>query len=296
MTQGWLSLHLFDGGDLDRLLLDGVVPFTKRLRAERLARRMFFLRYWNGGPHLRLRLEVGPASSGEVAAMAEAALAPLMRTAQAPADSVAYSARVATLAAASSAAAARALASDEALEPPQPPGAIQVRPYLFDSARYGEGARDVVEAHFCESSELALFLLARSPEDPAGCTALALTFVAAGVQALEMDLAEAQALLLRLAEHAEALAGTPPLGGLPQPEPIARRLRGEVAEPAGMIEQLADAWRAELVLRGRQLADRPAAPGRTALTVDFMHLLNNRLGLGLAAEAFAYRAVAAACG
>jgi thiopeptide-type bacteriocin biosynthesis protein len=50
----WVSAHLFHRGDLDRLLTECVAPLVAELDTEVTG--WFFLRYWEGGPHLRLRL------------------------------------------------------------------------------------------------------------------------------------------------------------------------------------------------------------------------------------------------
>ncbi|MCG8460448.1 MAG: thiopeptide-type bacteriocin biosynthesis protein [Holophagales bacterium] len=58
----WLSLHLHHGDDcygpeLDRLLLAGVGPCVERCLARGAIRSYFFLRYGEGGSHLRIRLQ-----------------------------------------------------------------------------------------------------------------------------------------------------------------------------------------------------------------------------------------------
>ncbi|SFM58310.1 thiopeptide-type bacteriocin biosynthesis domain-containing protein [Chitinophaga sp. YR627] len=59
MQRNWLSAHLFYSGDLRTLLLDMVLPFLSDT-----CYRAFFIRYGEGGPHIRLRLltdEADPA-------------------------------------------------------------------------------------------------------------------------------------------------------------------------------------------------------------------------------------------
>ncbi|MEV8632417.1 lantibiotic dehydratase C-terminal domain-containing protein [Streptosporangium sp. NPDC051023] len=67
----WISLHAFHRGDLDRLVAQAVVPLVKELPL----RGWFFLRYWEGGPHLRLRLLPEPGRRAEVVGTARGALA-----------------------------------------------------------------------------------------------------------------------------------------------------------------------------------------------------------------------------
>ncbi|ASO20671.1 hypothetical protein FHR81_005561 [Actinoalloteichus hoggarensis] len=54
----WLSAHVFYHADSDPLLTDLLLPLIRRLRDEGSARRAFFLRHWEQGPHVRVRLQV----------------------------------------------------------------------------------------------------------------------------------------------------------------------------------------------------------------------------------------------
>src|SRR5881394_1255402 len=61
----WLSAHLFYQGSLDQLLRQLVSPLVGDLRDRRLIAGHFFLRYWQGGPHVRLRLLPRQADAAE---------------------------------------------------------------------------------------------------------------------------------------------------------------------------------------------------------------------------------------
>lgn len=56
----WVSAHLYHFGDLDALVARCVRPMVQELTAANLIRGHFFLRHWEGGQHIRLRLR--PAS------------------------------------------------------------------------------------------------------------------------------------------------------------------------------------------------------------------------------------------
>ena len=56
MKQHWVSLHLFYHDNPMPLLVECVQPMIKELYARHLLQRFFFIRYWQGGPHIRLRL------------------------------------------------------------------------------------------------------------------------------------------------------------------------------------------------------------------------------------------------
>ena len=51
----WASFHLFHAESLDQFLNEAVRPFVEAVLAERLATSFFFIRYWEGGSHIRLR-------------------------------------------------------------------------------------------------------------------------------------------------------------------------------------------------------------------------------------------------
>lgn len=54
----WLSAHIFYHADPDDLLTEFVLPLIDTLRGESAVSRAFFLRHWERGPHVRLRLQL----------------------------------------------------------------------------------------------------------------------------------------------------------------------------------------------------------------------------------------------
>ena len=52
----WVSAHLYHGGDLDALVTGVVAPLVDETTTAGLVDGHFFLRYWDGGLHVRLRL------------------------------------------------------------------------------------------------------------------------------------------------------------------------------------------------------------------------------------------------
>ena len=52
----WLSVHLFYYDNLSALLAECVKPAVEECQARHLVEKYFFIRYWQGGPHIRLRL------------------------------------------------------------------------------------------------------------------------------------------------------------------------------------------------------------------------------------------------
>lgn len=53
----WLSLHLFYAQPWEKLILEVIKPVCENLLQQRLITQFFFIRYWEGGPHIRLRLK-----------------------------------------------------------------------------------------------------------------------------------------------------------------------------------------------------------------------------------------------
>lgn len=54
--QEWVSAHVFYQGDVNRLLTETVRPLIGGFKRDGLVRCFFFIRYWEAGPHLRIRL------------------------------------------------------------------------------------------------------------------------------------------------------------------------------------------------------------------------------------------------
>lgn len=56
MNKQWISIHVFYSANPSKLLLNCIAPLIADLRDKGLISRWFFIRYWMGGPHVRLRL------------------------------------------------------------------------------------------------------------------------------------------------------------------------------------------------------------------------------------------------
>lgn len=54
----WTSIHVFlaDSGNSERWLTEVLIPLTREWRAQGIINSWFFVRYWEGGPHIRVRL------------------------------------------------------------------------------------------------------------------------------------------------------------------------------------------------------------------------------------------------
>lgn len=60
MKSQWLSVHLYSAVDLDLILLHIVRPFLAQYFAPSSGDCFFFIRYWDEGSHIRLRMKVPP--------------------------------------------------------------------------------------------------------------------------------------------------------------------------------------------------------------------------------------------
>ncbi len=81
----WVSVHVHYQTGLDRLLTEAVDPLIRRLGEEGLHNGWFFLRYWDGGTHLRLRIRPSsPALAGRVGEQLSEELAGFLRVCPSP--------------------------------------------------------------------------------------------------------------------------------------------------------------------------------------------------------------------
>ncbi|MGH3238936.1 MAG: thiopeptide-type bacteriocin biosynthesis protein [Spirillospora sp.] len=148
-----MSAHIFYQGDHDALLTTLVLPLVRDLSGRGLARAWFFLRYWDGGPHIRLRVLAPDDHAGEVRTRVEGEAAEYL--ARHPSSPVLTPEEYAGVAA--------HLAGREGVgheREMRPIDSVAFLPYRREHARYGTGkAIEAVEDHFGESSALALAML-----------------------------------------------------------------------------------------------------------------------------------------
>ncbi|MEU8588827.1 lantibiotic dehydratase C-terminal domain-containing protein [Streptomyces sp. NPDC048664] len=154
--RGWVSAHLFHHGDQDALIAGAVKPAVDRLRRAGHADGFFFLRYWEGGPHVRLRVRARTEHHGEVRAAVEETAAEFYRTT--PSSSSITEEEYARTAA-DLAAREHMTAYDPVLHPDN---SVEFIPYVPDSEAFGTGrALEAVEKQLMAASTLAVELIAR---------------------------------------------------------------------------------------------------------------------------------------
>ncbi|RLK59479.1 lantibiotic dehydratase C-terminal domain-containing protein [Actinokineospora cianjurensis] len=160
---GYVSAHAFYQGDLDTLIVQGLPGILDDLRGRRLVDDFFFLRYWDGGTHLRLRVRPGPDTERRlVEDLITSRFSEFF--ARSPANHTMSQEEYGALAA--------SLAEWEGVpshvEQLYPNNSVALIPYQPEHERYGRGASlAAAERHFGDSSRIALAMLARglSPDE-----------------------------------------------------------------------------------------------------------------------------------
>ncbi|MER0443680.1 lantibiotic dehydratase C-terminal domain-containing protein [Streptomyces sp. Edi4] len=147
----WVGAHLFTGHPLDLVVGTLVPAVMTELRERALADHFFFLRHWQGGPHLRLRVRL-TAPEAELAARAVLAAHASALFHELPPSRSMTARQYAAL--------AKELST---YEPESEPGALAPNdslafvPYRREHGKYGHGAAlRAVEDAFALCSELAL--------------------------------------------------------------------------------------------------------------------------------------------
>ncbi|MGK4585821.1 lantibiotic dehydratase C-terminal domain-containing protein [Kitasatospora sp. HPMI-4] len=297
----WVCAHVFYDTGQDGLLSGCVRPLVGELLAEGLVQRYFFLRYWEGGPHVRLRLlPARTADRAEVELRTRNRILAFLE--RHPAPNVVDRSRFARQAAELAGLEGRA-GHDQVV---RENNTVEFLPYEREHAEYGYGpAIAAIERHFFESSRLALSVVAA--EATLEQRALLAFDLVVGVFALSDEVRD------RWRRH-----GGPPLpfgSGPEAPETVARHLaqrerlreralhtwrmaaRGEgtdqraywLASVRGLRDELhgledrggfSTEWAASPLAGPLDLA-ATGHPATSLVLLRCAHLVNNRLGLTL---------------
>ncbi|MFC4913894.1 lantibiotic dehydratase C-terminal domain-containing protein [Actinomadura gamaensis] len=281
----WISAHLFCWSDLDVVLTDTVAPLLRRLRDEGTVEQAFYLRYWEGGPHLRLRLRpAAPELEADLRARLTE-LASALDAGRPDARSVREYA----------AAAARLAAAEHRTNDYDPHvrtrGQVEFLPYRPEHDWYGHGAAlAAVEEHFCRCSRTMLATVAAgAPIAVRAGLAFALHVTAVCTAAPDLHIPtrypladdedyRARPALRRQAERCWHLtrhdpAGPVPDGGAPAAWAASlRTLHTTLSRP--------DLYRPALPEHARRHPAAAIAPGPLPIVyARLAHLAANRLGI-----------------
>ncbi|MFI5931977.1 lantibiotic dehydratase C-terminal domain-containing protein [Actinoplanes sp. NPDC051494] len=301
----WSSLHVHRFGGQDDLLTDAVAPVLARLREQDRVRRAFFLRYWEGGHHVRIRVRTPRAQAAAVTAELTADLTRHLR--EHP-DDVPFDLDEFHREAQPTMAALEGVPAG----PMYPPGTVRAAAYEPEPGKYGGPAGvAIAERFFDRSSTVVLAALPRLTERPARRLGLAFTMMLRGLCAAGLTPGQIAAFFSHYCRlwspyvFDEFLDTWPAL--------LAER-RAAVTEQAHRIlagphrdaysSAVGDAVNAAhadpTVLPAVTLAGPDAGPvrRRDVLLASYLHTHNNRLGLSPEREAllgFLGHHVATAC-
>jgi thiopeptide-type bacteriocin biosynthesis protein len=309
VTAPWLALYVFHAGDQDSAIVKSIGPCLRRLRESGWIARYFFVRYWNGGPHLRIRTEcLQPAADIERELRLEIGNF-LAEAPQELPDVVRYAADSARIHTMEQRVAGEQTDLIEPLEPLQPSGTIQTRPYRFDEYRYGgTWAADDSHDHAWASTEIACAVLELTATNAASKLVFALHAAAVVPGVLGASAPAALGYFRRCSEWADHLGDLSnevsweARGFLPY-----ARQGAALDNVRAILDQrdpraprfwllLLEIWRRELRRRHEYLVSARTAHGLTEqpdhLIIDAMHLLLNRLGIDFTTECYLYQLVA----
>lgn len=293
----WVSAHLYYHDALDDLLRSAVRPLAGELAAGGLIDGYFFVRYWQGGPHVRLRVLVrDQAEAQPVGRLIEARICRFFarRPSRAVVRSEDYLRTAAWFAQHEF---GPGTVDSAAVEPLQPNNTVRHVGYVPEEDRLGGPAGVAAfEPHFMDSSKLALELIAANLSEQRR-TGRALAMMLLGAAVVIPDPERLARYFRRSyrdwgARHA-AGEGTRSEAGWQQSydrqraqlDDLARRLLDEARPGAGYrLDAISARWVASVSsLRNRLTEARLAlAP----LLFQCLHKHNNRLGITVAEETY----------
>lgn len=284
---GWASWHLHVNSSArsvtDRVLIEVVRPLVE----SHPGWRWFFVRFWQGGPHLRLRIAGPDAVEQRLVTedlMVRLPAAARLRPDEPPLDEAEYRASAHQHAAGER-------GGDRVVADLQSVG-VRRQAYEPETERYG-GASVLAESEelFCASSELALAMVASTDGTPMRMR-MALAGTMSAVAALPDDRSQADyyarglqawrswAGSYGLAEdQVNRICATP--GGAAEPEVV--RSRRDRAAYEGTLSS----WNRAVTRLLSAVAQRSTMPGPLILS-SHVHMLHNRLGLGVVEELRTY--------
>lgn len=309
METHWFSLHvfIFDSGQALRFLREWLTPQIKNLIQQKLIVHWFFIRYWDGGPHLRLRFAVRQLSDlvnfqrqlGDIMG-AYQSVRPLTREAYYGAHK--FDGDVVNVE-------SLAWYGD---------GAVVPIDYEPETVRYGgQRALRVNERLFHVSSNIALRLCAATDRTQQQHLAAAMLLMAAGYLAFDKSWSHASSFFGNYASYwrrySETAAAAELAAGEKADHSLMRKLQSLVSaiDGGGSVPMIEAVWAGELrgavadfeaIYRAGELL-MPATGNVVANSDEYvaaveqmlssqMHMMNNRLGVLPQQECFLARSLA----
>lgn len=293
----WRALHVHRYAQQDEFLLDGLAPVLRPLRESGAVSRFFFLRYWQGGHHLRVRLRVAESDADavldEVAGKLRAYLDEVPAAGEFDATEFHVEAQP-TMASLEGAAA----------EPIQPPDTIRRVGYEPEYAKYGGPAGvAIAEEWFGHSSDIVLDALRRTGGKSSKRLGLGFGMMLRGLCATGISPAEMAAFFAHYCVLWSPYVFDGFLDAWPEllaerGEPLRAHTEAVLAHQDAIADDpmylgVANTWR-RVREAGGTVLDRVTLAGSDAdharrervLLVSYLHTHNNRFGLIPELEAF----------
>lgn len=256
MSTLWHADHIFlhPGPESDHFLVQYVEPYLRHTPA---VRAWFFIRYREGGSHLRIRIAADPATCAQAAHHWRQCTVGFSKAASANLD------------------------LSEAMGPHIPPGNVLTIPYEPETERYGgELAIPIAERTFCRSTALALRILSATPTNPAARIGQALRLMLVSASVLTPDQSIIGQLFRTYAEGWRSHfakygweAGDPPVSVI-DPDAIRLALIPDNRRTFG------SAWRNCLITMMDELKTAgPLTASLEDVVLSQMHMLCNRLDI-----------------
>ncbi len=295
----WQSVHIVYYDSQDRLLVRIVGPVCAELARRGDIRQFFFIRYLDGGPHVRLR--VMPAADRGGAPVLKA-LAELLRLEVRREPSLATDAELLDRHGGEVRASSR-------FGPLRPNNTVHCERYMPELDRYGgEAGLAIVEPLFCESSRIALHLLEDGEMSDAERLNSGLRLLVEGASTFIEDLSMARRFFGSYAASALGSIGLTMAdqqrlqatflqrcaSSLPRMADVLQR-----AFSLAMTRRAASDWarpmqKAVTDLHAAGVGDSVGQPKVSMVASSCMHMMSNRMGLTPLQEAYLATALARA--
>jgi hypothetical protein len=304
----WVSVHVFHHGSHDDLITDGIAPAVARASTVHEVRGWFFLRYWDGGPHVRVRVRTNTPHAVRQLLHEDIRCHLAAHPSVSTMDPAVYAATAAEL--------ARRESLDSYEPVPRAVDSVADVPYRPEYEVFGRGeSLAAVERHFMTSSRIALDVIGSgvSPQRRRGC-ALSMSLITLAEIEPDLDKLGAAFAEMRTSVAGGQWAGDPEAGyrnNREQLESQVTRLWERAGHETGGDDDPLSRWAQAVRLLRTELAGVPAHDTDTlrhtgttaamgwgtgfvaaelrataAVLMRCGHLVNNRMGIPLPDEMY----------
>jgi thiopeptide-type bacteriocin biosynthesis protein len=261
----WVSAHLFYHGDQDSVIVHLIPPIVAELADGGDRPDFFFLRYWDAGPHVRLRVRAKPGDHDRVRHVIEARCRTFFR-ARPSTDTVGQEEYEKTAALLAHAEGMTGFTRELA-----PNNSVSFIPYRRENRRYGRAAMAAVEKHFVDSSRIVLSMLSAGVTPKQRITAVVAMYLIVWFRLGRSALREG--------DHADLFARQRDIL-----LPLGRRMRALVEQTDRMPPDDGLAGWSQTMAGLQKELDLRRQP---AVMTTCAHLAANRLGVDLLSERYA---------